>query len=44
MEEVAREIGRTIRDILKDWSRTARACVLLAVAAAAWTCYHLLTK
>ena len=44
MRDIAREVGRTIREALQDWSRTARLCVLLAVAAGAWTCYHLLTK
>ncbi len=44
MEHIAREVGRTIRAVLADWPRTVRACVLLAAATAAWTCYHLLTK
>lgn len=44
MEQVAREAGRVIREVLQDWPRTARACVLLTVAAAAWTCYHIFTN
>jgi hypothetical protein len=44
MREIVREVAQTVREVLQDWSRTARACVLLAAATAVWTCYHLLTK
>jgi hypothetical protein len=43
MDEMARQIGETIRDALESWSRIARLCVLLAVAAAAVTCFYLFT-
>jgi hypothetical protein len=42
MNEIVREIGRTVREAIHSWPETARLCVLLAVAAAAvWICYHL---
>ncbi|WP_432982260.1 hypothetical protein [Dactylosporangium sp. CA-233914] len=44
MESIAREVGRTVREVLRDWPRTIRATILLAVAAAAWISYHLLAK
>lgn len=44
MDELLKQLGETIREASGDWTRTARLCVLLAVAAACWICYHLLAK
>jgi hypothetical protein len=44
MNEVAREIGRTVRDAIQSWPATARLCILLAVTAAALICYHLVGR
>jgi hypothetical protein len=44
MEEMARQIGETVREALDSWSRMARLCVLLTVAAAAVTCFYLVTR
>jgi hypothetical protein len=41
MKDIARELGRTVRAAMQSWPATIRLCVLLAVVAAAWTCYHL---
>jgi hypothetical protein len=44
MKEIAKQVGRTVRAAMESWPATARLCVLLAVAAATWTLYHLCTK
>ena len=44
MDELLKQIGETIREASGDWSRTARLCVLLAVAAACWTCYQMFSQ
>jgi hypothetical protein len=41
MTEIARQVGRTVRAAMKSWPATIRLSVLLTVAAAAWTGYHL---
>ena len=41
MKEVARQVGRTVRAAMESWPAAIRLCVLIAVAAAAWTGYHL---
>ena len=41
MKHIVQEVGRTVRAALGSWPETIRLCVLLAVVAAAWTCYHL---
>lgn len=42
MNHWARELGRTVRAAMQSWPETARLCVLIvAVAAAIWTYYHL---
>jgi hypothetical protein len=42
MNEIVREIGRTVREAIRSWPETVRLCVLLAVATAAvLVCYHL---
>jgi hypothetical protein len=42
MQEVAREIGRTVRVALHSWPETIRLCLLVAVGiTATWTCYQL---
>ncbi len=35
LDPVAKEVGRTVRDALDSWTRTARLCALLLVASAA---------
>jgi hypothetical protein len=40
MDEIARQVGRIIRDALKSWSATARLCLIVAALAAAWICYQ----
>jgi hypothetical protein len=42
MREIAQEVGRTVRAAMTSWPETIRLCVLVAVLAAAWTCYHIL--
>jgi hypothetical protein len=45
MEEIARQIGETIREALASWSRIARLSVLLLVVATiAGVGYHLLGR
>ena len=44
MEEMARQIGETVRQALDSWPRIARLCVLLTVTAAAVTCFYLFTR
>jgi hypothetical protein len=42
MNDIVREIGRTVRAALHSWPETIRLCVLVAVlVTATWTCYHL---
>jgi len=41
MKALAQELGRTVRAAIASWPGTIRLCVLVAVVAAAWTCYHL---
>ena len=44
MDEMARQIGETVREALDSWSRIARLCVLLTVTAAAVTGFYLFTR
>lgn len=44
MEEIPKEVGRTVRAAIKGWPETIRLCVLFAAATAAWTFYQLLTR
>jgi hypothetical protein len=39
MGEIAREIGRTVREAIDSWPRTARLCILLIAVALAGACY-----
>jgi hypothetical protein len=41
MKNIARELGRTVRAAIAGWPETIRFCVLVAVLAAAWSCYHI---
>jgi hypothetical protein len=41
MNDIAREIGQTVRAAMESWPTTVRLCLLLAVVAAALICYHL---
>jgi hypothetical protein len=42
MKDVVQELGRTVRAAITGWPETIRLCVLIAVLAAAGTCYYLL--
>jgi hypothetical protein len=42
MRQLAKEVGRTVRAAIESWPATIRLCVLVAVATAAWTGYHVL--
>jgi hypothetical protein len=44
IDEIARQIGVTVREVVNDWPRTVRLVVLVAAIAAAVTCHHLLTR
>ena len=41
MKDLIGEVGRTVRAAMTGWPETLRLCVLVAVLAAAWTCYHI---
>ena len=43
MNEIVREIGRTVRAAVKSWPVTIRTCVLVVVTATTLTGYHLLS-
>lgn len=44
VEEIPKEVGRTVRAALRGWPETIRLCILVAATTAAWTFYQLLTR